>query len=69
MSLTQYEPLVEWPTTIVCDTFRSIASGAVMDVSVGLFAECIENGHMPADLHGFMTMAPSKNVNPSVAVC
>ena len=37
--------------------------------SVHLFADCIENGHMPADLHGFMTMAPFKNVNPSVAVC
>ena len=37
--------------------------------SVCLFAECIENGHMPADLHGFMTMAPFKNMNPSVAVC
>ena len=48
--------------------FRSIVSGAVMDVSVGLFAECIENGHMPADLHGFMTMAPSENLNPSGGV-
>ena len=30
MSLTQYVPLVEWPTTIVCDTFQEIASGSVM---------------------------------------
>ena len=43
MSLTQYEPLPDGPTTIVCDTFQEIASGAVMIFSVGLFADCIEN--------------------------
>ena len=43
MSLTQYVRLVDGPTTIVCDTFQEIASGAVMIFSVGLFADCIEN--------------------------
>ena len=31
--------------------------------SVYLFADCIENGHMPGDLHAIMSTAPFKNLN------
>ena len=31
--------------------------------SVYLFADCIENGHMPGDLHAIMSTAPSRFLN------
>ena len=31
--------------------------------SVCRFADCIENGHMPGDLHAVMSTAPFKNLN------
>ena len=49
--------------------FRSIVSGAVMDVSVGLFAECIDSRAQSGPIPWFMSTPLLKNLNPSVAVC
>ena len=43
--------------------FRSIVSGAVMDVSVCLFAECIDNRAQPGPIPWFMSTPPFKNLN------
>ena len=49
--------------------FRSIVSGAVMDVSVCLFAECIDSRAQSGPIPWFMSTPLFKNLNLSVAVC
>ena len=49
--------------------FRSSVSGAVMDVSVGLFAECIDSRAQSGPIPWFMSTPLLKNLNPSFAVC
>ena len=49
--------------------FRSIVSGAVMDVSVCLFAECIDNRAQSGPIPWFMSTPPFKNINLIGSVC